>query len=103
MSPPRFDAELIDRFFRNGGPVNKNFHASAKKKSFFMQKVLAENPLQAYSLGMENYKGFRFEYEAGLVTFYRPDMEDGAGEWSGFASTLKDAFAMIDEMTFDDN
>lgn len=49
------------------------------------------------------YKGFSFDYEQGFVTFYHPDLEEGNGDWSGSASTLEDAYEMIDEMTFEDN
>jgi len=51
-----------------------------------------------YSLGMENYKGFELDYEQGLITFHHPDMEEGNGDWSGTARTIKDAHEIIDVM-----
>jgi hypothetical protein len=51
---------------------------------------------------MENYKGFKFDYDQGFITFYHPDMEEGNGDWSGSASCMEDAMEIIDEMTFED-
>jgi hypothetical protein len=48
---------------------------------------------------MENYKGFEFGYEQGFITFHHPDMEEGNGDWSGTARTIKDAYEIIDMMT----
>ena len=47
------------------------------------------------------YKGFKFDYKQGFVTFYHPDLEEGNGDWSGSALTLEDACDMIDIMTLD--
>jgi hypothetical protein len=47
---------------------------------------------------MENYKGFELDYEQGLITFHHPDMEEGNGDWSGTARTIKDAHEIIDVM-----
>lgn len=63
-----------------------------------MKKDVAFISFLDYSLGMDKYKGFEFGMEFGFITFHNPDMEDGSGEWSGTARTLKDAYALIDEL-----
>lgn len=68
----------------------------------FSKKLLALPLKINYSLHMENYKGFKFDYDQGFITFYHPDMEEGNGDWSGSASCMEDAMEMIDEMTFED-
>lgn len=76
---------------------------SEKNKLKKHKKLLVVSEEIRYSLGMENYKGFEFDYQQGFITFCNPDMEDGSGDWSGSASTLEDAYEMIDEMTFENN
>jgi hypothetical protein len=79
--------------------MQKNENKFLKKN----EKLLAVSGGIRYSLGMENYKGFEFDYQQGFITFYHPDMEEGNGDWSGSAATLEDAYEIIDEMTFEDN
>jgi hypothetical protein len=50
---------------------------------------------------MEDYNGFKLDYERGFITFYHPDKEDGSGDWSGFASTVEEAYEVIDQMLFE--
>jgi hypothetical protein len=49
---------------------------------------------------MENYQGFKFDFDQGFFTFFHPDMEEGNGDWSGTARTLEDAYEIIDEMIY---
>jgi hypothetical protein len=44
------------------------------------------------------YKGFKFDYAFGFVTFCNEDMEDGSGDWSGSASCMQEAMDMVDEL-----
>jgi hypothetical protein len=46
----------------------------------------------------KTYRGFVFDYDSNTITFCHRDLEDGSGDWSGIASTLKDAYEQIDEM-----